>query len=245
LQSEIHNPQSKCPRQELNLVFDLRRVACESGTLRGRTAAEIAARDDERQTKRVEARTKIAAAQLAERRLNEINDAIAMTNEKKEAMASAHIDRCTPIQTQLVEIERAQIASITSRESSDESLEDRRRKLLIRLRELNTDLEEKIGREDRLLSALEADRVSAARACGNSVLMNQLAELASPESRIKMRSTATVHQKLEHWRDALRKDLTNYPREAARLGAELSLVESMVEKAAADANEAYRVCVEE
>jgi hypothetical protein len=25
----------KCPRQELDLVFDLRRVACESGTLRG------------------------------------------------------------------------------------------------------------------------------------------------------------------------------------------------------------------
>ena len=27
--------RSKCPRQESNLVFDLRRVACESGTLRG------------------------------------------------------------------------------------------------------------------------------------------------------------------------------------------------------------------
>ena len=27
---------SKCPRQESNLVLDLRRVACESGTLRGR-----------------------------------------------------------------------------------------------------------------------------------------------------------------------------------------------------------------
>jgi hypothetical protein len=27
----------QCPRQESNLVFDLRRVACDSGTLRGQT----------------------------------------------------------------------------------------------------------------------------------------------------------------------------------------------------------------
>ncbi len=33
----VHNPQ--CPRQELNLVLDLRRVACESGTLQGQISS--------------------------------------------------------------------------------------------------------------------------------------------------------------------------------------------------------------
>ena len=34
----------KCPRQELNLAFDLRRVACESGTLRGQISLSPAPR---------------------------------------------------------------------------------------------------------------------------------------------------------------------------------------------------------
>jgi hypothetical protein len=44
------------PRQELNLVFDLRRVACESGTLRGQNRREARGERREARGERREAR---------------------------------------------------------------------------------------------------------------------------------------------------------------------------------------------
>jgi hypothetical protein len=209
------------------------------------SAAEIAALENERTIKRTEIKRRIAAAQLAESRRIEIVEAIDVVNATKEQLAAEHIGHCSPIQSELSTIEKQQIASIVARETTDEALESRRKELLTKLREANADLEEKIGHRDRLLSALEIDRIAAAKMCNVSLLENELVHSARPETLARMIAMGNVRDRLERTRDALRSDVLNHPREAARLEAELQIIEMMLAKAVVDANPAYRNCINE
>jgi len=145
------------------------------------TPEQLAAAENTRMIKRREVRSRIAAADLAEQRRSEIVGTMATIDERKESLAAEHVETCAPLQAELAEIEKQQIAAITNRAPTDTAIEGRRKELLDRLRGLNASLEESIEREDRLLTALEADRLAAAKQCGTSILQHELFQLASPD----------------------------------------------------------------
>ena len=208
------------------------------------TAEQLAEREQIRLGNRQAIRAKLASADLAEKRLNEINAIIATINNRKEAAAAFHSTATAEIQAELRAIEHAQIAAIVAHESLDESQDARRKELITSLQAANEELQSTIEREDRLLANLEPERIDMATKCNRSILEMELLRHAPHELQVKIetanRSRTWAQARLNSAHDRL----VQNPHNPVAM-AEVEAAEKLLAQARTDSEELYARAMDE
>lgn len=167
------------------------------------TDEEQIAITSENRIKRDEVRRKIAEARLASELCEKIRAAITASEQRKEDLASEHVTKCAPWQTELAEIEQQSIDEILGKKPHDDDREARREELLGLIRQANIDLQAGIEREDRLIGQLQLEIKEKHYGVSVSTLEHELFELAPKQMRLRYRVLAAAAERAERYRDAL------------------------------------------
>jgi hypothetical protein len=140
-----------------------------------------------RLSKREAVRKQIAEAKLAEVRMHETDAAIAAIEATKEAAADEHVQKCSPWQTELRQIEAAQLERIRAGKDLDSACEERRKVLLDQIQSENEALENFIAAKDRLIATLQTERLEFAREAHWQGHEADLLELVPRETQMRLR----------------------------------------------------------
>lgn len=205
---------------------------------RNRSTAEESGDDREasRLARRDEIKRQISAAKLLRKQCDELTAVIDEINRRKEGLAQSHVERCAPIQRELVAIQSALTERIAENRPTDETLEERRRELLRELDKANEQLLGAIENEDRRLASAETDRMKIGHEAARAATEHQLLEcgVVDPALHLRMYETARVHDKLIRWRE-----------EVDPQSMRFEVVSQLVGEAKRMADSAYREAVEE
>jgi chromosome segregation ATPase len=194
------------------------------------TALEVAERADELTIRRNEMRTKIAKRQLLERRCLELGQAIDEAERRKDALAEEHVLAASIPQAELKTIEDRLVACLAKREPTLSEDENRRKKLLVELADLNKSLEKNIAAEERLRGQAWNERRQIGMEVAQLPQESALIDLAPVHLRNRIQATGAIVRRLGTWRDSLRLDVERHPVERGRLQVELVEIEQIISK---------------
>lgn len=143
--------------------------------------------ETQRHRRRLEIKQRIAAAQIAEVRHQELTAAIARCESVKEGLAGEHVQQCQPLQARLKEIEKRHIELTILTEPLDAELEEEQQRLREEIAGFNAELEEAIERENRLLRNLHEERNSLGKQLVDLTQTSRLLELGNSELVLQLK----------------------------------------------------------
>jgi hypothetical protein len=146
--------------------------------------AVLAEKEDARLRKRERIKVAMAESQVAESRLDEINETIAKLEARKEEVAEQHVATCEPIQRELELLRQHRVDRIVAGDDDDDD-ELRRCELQDKIDSLNAKLENQIRDCDESLKPLYSEQLAVARSI-DSTLRGDLLNLASAENRLRL-----------------------------------------------------------